>query len=95
MIEQFDTKTLRRAEDIDRHVSARMRERRIFLGLSRRQMAALIGVTLQQTYKYERGLIALPRGACTELLRRSTSTLVTFSREWAWTMHPGRHSSSG
>jgi transcriptional regulator with XRE-family HTH domain len=55
MIEQFDTKSRRRTEDIDRHVSARMRERRIFLGLTRRQMAALIGVTLQQTYKYERG----------------------------------------
>jgi transcriptional regulator with XRE-family HTH domain len=46
----------RRPEDIDRRVGARMRERRIMLGLTPRQMVALIGVTLQQAYKYESGI---------------------------------------
>ena len=44
-----------RAQDIDRHVGARMRERRIMLGLTQQQMAELIGVTYQQAQKYEKG----------------------------------------
>ena len=42
-----------RAQDTDRHVGARMRERRIMLGLTQHQMAELIGVTDQQAHKYE------------------------------------------
>ena len=34
-----------RAQDVDRHVGARMRERRIMLGLTQQQMAELFGVT--------------------------------------------------
>jgi transcriptional regulator with XRE-family HTH domain len=44
-----------RPEETDRYVSARMRERRIMLGLSQRELAALIGVTLPQPHKYESG----------------------------------------
>jgi transcriptional regulator with XRE-family HTH domain len=44
-----------RAQDVDRHVGSRMRERRIMLGLTQQQMAALIGVTSQQAHKYEKG----------------------------------------
>jgi transcriptional regulator with XRE-family HTH domain len=44
----------RSANEIDRHVGARMRERRIMLGLSQIKMAALIGITYQQLCKYER-----------------------------------------
>ena len=46
---------LRRPEDTDWHVGARMRERRIMLGLTMEQMAELVGVTLQQAGKYEKG----------------------------------------
>ena len=45
-----------RAQDADRHVGARMRERRIMLGLTQQQMAELIGVTYQQAHKYEKGI---------------------------------------
>ena len=45
-----------RAQDVDRYVGARMRERRIMLGLTQPQMAELIGVTYQQAHKYEKGL---------------------------------------
>lgn len=45
-----------RATDIDRHVGARMRERRIMLGLTQLQMAELIDVTYQQAHKYEKGI---------------------------------------
>ena len=45
-----------RTQDIDRHVGARVRERRIMLGLTQQQLADLIGVTYQQAHKYERGI---------------------------------------
>jgi transcriptional regulator with XRE-family HTH domain len=41
--------------DIDRHVGARLRARRLALGLTQQQLAELIGVTYQQAQKYETG----------------------------------------
>jgi transcriptional regulator with XRE-family HTH domain len=40
---------------VDRHVGARILERRMILGLSLQQLSVLIGVTYQQAHKYERG----------------------------------------
>ena len=37
--------TRARPQDVDRYVGARIRERRILLGLTQQQMADLIGVT--------------------------------------------------
>ena len=51
-----------RAQDIDRHVGARMRERRIMLGITQQQMAELIGVTYQQAHKYEKGINRVAAG---------------------------------
>ena len=51
-----------RAEEIDRHVGARIRERRVMLGLTQQAMADLIGVTYQQAHKYERGINRLAAG---------------------------------
>jgi transcriptional regulator with XRE-family HTH domain len=51
-----------RAQDTDRHVGARMRERRIMLGLTQHQMAELIGVTYQQAHKYEKGINRVAAG---------------------------------
>src|SRR3712207_2943773 len=51
-----------RAQDIDRYVGARMRERRIMLGLTQQQMAELIGVTYQQAHKYEKGINRVAAG---------------------------------
>jgi transcriptional regulator with XRE-family HTH domain len=51
-----------RAQDTDRHVGARMRERRIMLGLTQQQMAELIGVTYQQAHKYEKGINRIASG---------------------------------
>jgi transcriptional regulator with XRE-family HTH domain len=42
-----------RTQDVDRHVGARVRERRIMLGLTQQQLADLIGVTYQQAHIYE------------------------------------------
>src|SRR5205807_3130203 len=38
---------------IDLHVASRVRERRIVLGISQRQMATTLGLTFQQVHKYE------------------------------------------
>ena len=51
-----------RAQDIDRHVGTRMRERRIMLGLTQQQLADLIGVTYQQGHKYEKGVNRIAGG---------------------------------
>ncbi len=51
-----------RAQDVDRYVGARMRERRIMLGLTQHQMAELIGVTYQQAHKYEKGINRVAAG---------------------------------
>jgi transcriptional regulator with XRE-family HTH domain len=51
-----------RAGAIDRHVGARIRERRLLLGMSQQQLAETIGVTYQQAHKYERGLNRISAG---------------------------------
>ena len=56
-----------RAVAADRHVGARIRERRLMLGLSQQQLARLIGVTYQQAHKYERGLNRISAGRLFEI----------------------------
>ena len=51
-----------RPQDVDRHVGARMRERRIMLGLTQQQLAELIGVTYQQAHKYEKSINRVAAG---------------------------------
>ncbi|MCB2101168.1 MAG: helix-turn-helix transcriptional regulator [Rhodobacterales bacterium] len=43
-------------------MGTRIRERRVMLGLSQQQMADMIGVTYQQTHKYERGINRISAG---------------------------------
>jgi transcriptional regulator with XRE-family HTH domain len=50
------------AQDIDRHVGQRIRERRLALGLTQQELANLIGVTYQQAHKYERGVNRISAG---------------------------------
>ena len=56
-----------RASAADRHVGARIRERRTMLGLSQQQLAGMIGVTYQQAHKYERGLNRISAGRLFEI----------------------------
>lgn len=53
--EQQDDPQDRRVTMMDHHVSARIRERRLMMGLSQQQLAPSIGVTYQQAQKYEQG----------------------------------------
>jgi transcriptional regulator with XRE-family HTH domain len=41
---------------VDNHIGARIRERRIMLGLAQQQFGKMIGVTYQQVNKYEHGI---------------------------------------
>jgi transcriptional regulator with XRE-family HTH domain len=49
-------------QDIDRHVGARVRQRRLVLGISQQHLADLIGVTNQQAHKYEKGINRISAG---------------------------------
>jgi transcriptional regulator with XRE-family HTH domain len=51
-----------RPQDADRHVGAKLRERRLMLGMTQQQMAELIGVTYQQAHKYEKGINRIASG---------------------------------
>jgi transcriptional regulator with XRE-family HTH domain len=47
---------------IDLHVASRVRERRIVLGISQREMAAALALTFQQVHKYEQGKSRISAG---------------------------------
>ena len=46
----------RGATAIDRYIAKRMRERRLALSMSQKQIGEALGVTFQQIQKYERGV---------------------------------------
>jgi transcriptional regulator with XRE-family HTH domain len=54
---------------IDDHVGARIRERRIMLGLTQPQLAGQVGVTFQQMHKYERCINRVSAGRLFEIAR--------------------------
>lgn len=51
-----------RVQDVDRQVGARMRDRRVLLGLTQPKAAELIGVSYQQWHKYEKGINRVAAG---------------------------------
>ena len=51
-----------RAQDIDCHIGARLRQLRIMNGLTQQMLADLIGVTYQQAHKYETGVNRIAAG---------------------------------
>ena len=58
-----------RPQQIDRHVGARMRDRRVLLGLTQQQAAELVGVTYQQWHKYEKGINRVAAGRLAHIAR--------------------------
>lgn len=56
-----------RTLDIDKHVGAQIRRRRVMMGLTQQQLADLIGVTYQQAHKYERGINRVSAGRLFEI----------------------------
>src|SRR5690349_16539276 len=58
-----------RARDIDHHVGAMLRARRLALGLTQQQVAERVGITYQQTHKYETGANRVSAGRLAALAR--------------------------
>jgi len=56
-----------RANPIDAHVGARLRQRRAFLGMSQEKLARSLGLTFQQIQKYERGANRIGAGRLYQL----------------------------
>lgn len=51
-----------RVDHVDKHVSQRLRDRRILLGLSQQSLADAVGVSVQQVQKYERATNRISSG---------------------------------
>ena len=47
---------------VDLHVASRLHERRVMLGISQPKLAAALGLTFQQVYKYEQGKSRISAG---------------------------------
>jgi transcriptional regulator with XRE-family HTH domain len=56
--------------DIDRRVGARLRERRLLLGMSQQQLADALGITFQQVQKYENGANRISASRLWDISRR-------------------------
>jgi transcriptional regulator with XRE-family HTH domain len=48
--------------DTDRHIGARLRSRRVAIGLSQEKLGAALGITFQQVQKYEKGVNRMGAG---------------------------------
>jgi transcriptional regulator with XRE-family HTH domain len=57
----------KKADDVDRFVGEKIRERRIMLGLTQQELAKGIGVTYQQAHKYEQGVNRVSAGRLFEI----------------------------
>jgi len=58
-----------RARDVDRHLGARLRERRIALGLSQQELAGKAGISHRQAHGYEAGAERIGAGRLFALAR--------------------------
>lgn len=62
----------------DQLIGARIRERRIMLGLTQREFSDLLGVTYQQVHKYERGINSISAGQLFEIASASNTPIAYF-----------------
>lgn len=53
--------------DIDRHIGARIRERRVAIGMSQEKLGEALGITFQQVQKYEKGMNRVGAGRLVEV----------------------------
>lgn len=70
-------KTPRSPHETDVLVGARLRQRRIYLGMNQSSLAALLGITFQQVQKYEHGTNRMSAG-----LIRYIAELLEVPVEW-------------
>ncbi|MDA8251563.1 MAG: helix-turn-helix transcriptional regulator [Rhodospirillales bacterium] len=70
-----------RPDAVDMHVGARLRERRLKLGMSQERLADSVGLTFQQIQKYERGVNRMGASRLWELARALEVPLEFFYRD--------------
>lgn len=68
----------KKADDVDRFVGEKIRERRIMLGLTQQELAQGIGVTYQQAHKYEQGVNRVSAGRLFEIARMLNTPIEFF-----------------
>ena len=96
VLPKSNTKPRARAQDVDRHVGARMRDRRVMLGLTQHQMAELIGVTYQQAHKYEKGINRVAAGRLYKIAQAlGVDVSYFFERFWGATLLSTQPRTSG
>ena len=62
-VEKVDARQFgRHAKDADRCIGARIRERRMLMGLTQQELAEMTGVTYQQMHKYEKSTNRIAAG---------------------------------
>lgn len=67
--------------EVDKVIGRRIQELRHFLGMSRHQLAQRIGVTHQQTQKYEKGLNRISAGRLVDIARALNKPVEYFFQE--------------
>lgn len=77
-IENEVEKKKSKVDDIDKIVSARLRTRRIMLGISQQELSKVIGVSTQQIQKYERGTNRIASGKLHSLSKRLNVPITYF-----------------
>ena len=86
-------KTGSTADAIDCHVGSRIRERRITLGLTQRQLGEMIGLTCHQVHKYEWGFNRVSDGKLFEIACALSTPITYFFEDigqkgpWQITLH--------
>ncbi len=66
------------ARDVDTHVGAQVRRRRMFAGLTQQDVAKALGVSFQQVQKYENGANRISAGRLFILARVLGTNVVEF-----------------
>jgi transcriptional regulator with XRE-family HTH domain len=72
---------VRKPNMIDAHVGARLRQRRMLLGISQEQLADMLGLTFQQVQKYERGTNRISASRLFQLARTLDTPITWFFEE--------------
>jgi transcriptional regulator with XRE-family HTH domain len=82
---------VRKPNLVDAHVGARLRQRRMLLGISQEQLAEMLGLTFQQVQKYERGTNRVSASRLFQLARTLDTPITWFFED----MDPERATGAG
>jgi transcriptional regulator with XRE-family HTH domain len=83
----------RAANAVDRHIGAKLRRRRLEIGMSQEKLAELLGLTFQQIQKYEKGVNRIAASRLYDMTRALDVSVVYFFEglpEHAVKTKPGR-----